>query len=118
MKRPVVFFLLFTVSLFASAQVKGKFSKADSLKLSYCNCDSIYKQWPPKPTSKADTPEYTGEGWNRLYNFQNKVGQCGFFSKYYFIYGLQFKYDPDGNLVKINKFYNGKLIGTCEGKKK
>jgi hypothetical protein len=118
MKSISLLFFIILASCTVQAQSKGKFTKADELKLSSCNCDSIYKAWPPKPGGKVEAPEFTGEGWNRLYNFQNKVGQCGYFSKFYFIYGLHFKYDLDGNLIKINKFFNGKLVGTCDLKKK
>ena len=118
MRLILTLFLFVFVGSSIRAQAKLKFNKADSLKLSYCNCDSIYKTWPPKPGSKVDAPEYDGNGWNRLYNFQNKIGQCGYFNKFYFMYGLQFKYNDDGNLIKINKFYNGKLIGICDLKKK
>ncbi len=118
MKSITLLFIIIFASFSVRAQTKGKFNRSDSLKLISCNCDSIYKAWPPKPGSKTDTPDFTGDGWNRLYNFQNKIGQCGYFSKFYFIYGLHFKYDPDGNLIKISKFYNGKLVGTCDLKKK
>lgn len=109
--------LAFTFGL-AAAQPKKKFSKQDTLKLNYCNCDSLYKAWPPKPGSKVEAPEYDGNGWNRLYNFQDKLAQCGYFEKFYFMYGLRFKYDDNGNLKQIQKYFNGKLIGNCEIKKK
>lgn len=118
MKSMVSFLVFVSACCFVQAQTKLKFYKADSLKLTTCNCDSIYKQWKPKPAANADVPEFDGNGWNKLYNFQNKIGQCGYFNKFYFMYGLHFKYDSDGNLIKINKFYNGKLIGVCEFKKK
>ena len=115
MKPTITLLLLIVASFLARAQSK-KFSKQDSIKLNFCNCDSVYKKWPPKPKSAADIPDFEGNGWNKLYNFQNNVGQCGYFNKFYFIYGLQFKYDEAGKLIKINKFYNGKLTGIC-GKK-
>lgn len=117
-KLIIVIFLLVFASGSTGAQSKKKFSRQDSLKLSFCHCDSIYKNWTPKPSSKVDAPEYEGNGWNRLYNFQDKLGQCGYFEKYYFIYGLRYKYDENGNLKQIQKYHNGKLIGNCEIKKK
>lgn len=109
--------MLFAVGT-VQAQIKKKFTKQDSLKLSFCNCDSIYKPWPPKPGGKVDAPEFDGNGWNRLYNFQNKIGQCGYFEKFYFLYGFRFKYDDNGNLTQIQKYQNGKLIGNCDTRKK
>ena len=99
------------------AQSKIKFNKNDSLKLSFCNCDSVYAKWPAKAGPKADAPEFNGNGWSIQYNFQKRIGQCGYFEKFYFNYGLHFKYDADGNLVKVLKFYKGKQIGLCEIKK-
>ena len=117
--KPIIVILLFFFVVSASlAQGKMKFGKQDSIKLNYCKCDSLYAAWKTKPDPKAEAPEYEGNGWNRLYNFQNNIGQCGYFSKFYFMYGLQFKYDDSGKLIKINKFYNGKLIGICDLKKK
>ena len=117
-KHIIPFLLLVFACGTIQAQSKKKFSKQDSLKLSFCNCDSLYKPWPPKPTPKSDGPEFEGSGWNRLYNFQDKIGQCGYFDKFYFIYGLRFKYDEKGTLTQIQKYHNGKLIGNCELKKK
>lgn len=118
MKILIAIFPLFLACSSILAQGKQKFSGKDSLKLGYCNCDSLYKTWPPKPDSKVEVPEFGGNGWNRLYNFQNKVGQCGYFEKFYFLYGLRFKYDDNGNLSQIQKYHNGKLIGNCDTKKK
>ena len=115
MKFMLSFFLFGFLSVSVHSQSK-KFNKQDSIKLGFCNCDSLYKSWPPKPGGNVEVPEYDGNGWNRLYNFQNNIGQCGYFNKFYFMYGLQLKYDDNGKLIKINKFYNGKLIGIC-GKK-
>ena len=118
MKLLIILLLFAATGHLAGAQTKIKFTKADSLKLTFCNCDSIYKNWGPKPKPNSEIPEFEGKGWNRLYNFQNNIGQCGYFHKFYFAYGLQFKYDPNGQLIKINKFYNEKLIGVCDLKKK
>jgi len=109
--------LFITISLSAWGQEKPKFQKADEAKLNYCNCDSIYKNWPPKSAKKNDGPEFDGNGWHMLYNFKNEVGQCGYFKNFNFIYGHQFRYDPNGKIIAINKFFNGKKIGTCELKK-
>ncbi|MFI5164000.1 MAG: hypothetical protein ACHQHP_02005, partial [Bacteroidia bacterium] len=93
------------------------FSTLDSTTLNFCNCDSLSNEWKIKSNSKNDGPEYDGNGWAKLYNFQNNMGECGFFQKYNFIYGLHYIYDENNKLVKIKKYFNGKLIGTCEVKK-
>ena len=114
-------FLLLFLALSASmvhGQAKKKFSKPDSLKLNYCNCDSLYKNFPAKPPSKVNAPEFDGNGWNKLYNFQNQIGQCGYFEKSYFLFGLRYIYDMDGKLTRIDKYFNGRKVGTCDiGKK-
>ena len=110
--------LLFLVGLSMSAYAQGKkFSTLDSIKLTYCKCDSLYAAWKVKPDPKTEAAELDGSGWNRLTNFQGQVGQCGYFHKFYFLYGLHFIYDENNNLVKIKKYYNGKLVGLCELKK-
>jgi len=76
MKSIITFVLFVVVCGSVHAQSKIKFQKKDSLKLNFCNCDSIYKMWAPKSNSKSDAPEFTGNGWNRLYNFQNQIGNA------------------------------------------
>lgn len=94
-----------------------KFNKQDSIKLAFCKCDSLYAAWKIKPDPKAEPPEFDGNGWNRLNNFHGLTGQCGYFHSFYFIYGLHFIYDENDKLIKIKKYYNGKLIGLCDIKK-
>ena len=115
MKPIITLLLFFAVSFSVRAQSK-KFSKQDSIKLNYCLCDSLNKTFIGKTKPLKDEPDFEGNGWVTLFNFQGKMGQCGYFNKYYFMYGLQLKYDDNGKLIKTNKFYNGKLIGVC-GKK-
>lgn len=111
--KPLLVLLFIFASLSAMGQKNKEFQITNSDRLDFCNCDSIYNKWPPKPDKKGDGPEYTGDGWNMLYNFKGNVAQCGYFKKFYVIYGLQFKYDPEGNLIDIKKFFNAKLIGSC-----
>jgi|ERR1051325_8838699 hypothetical protein len=111
----ILFFGFLSVSV--HSQVK-KFNKQDSIKLSYCKCDSLYAAWKSKIDPKAEAPEYDGNGWNRILNFQGEIGQCGYFNKFYFLYGLRYKYDENGVLKEIQKYYNGKMVGKCELKKK
>lgn len=98
----------------AMAQGKQKFSKQDSVKLGHCKCDSIFPAWKAKPDPKAEQPEFDGNGWHRVLNFKGKVGQCGYFHKFYFMYGLHFFYDENGNVTKIRKYFNGKVIGEVK----
>ena len=111
------FFVILCFCTCALAAQPKRFNKQDSINLSFCKCDSLYAAWKVKPDPKAEAPEYNGNGWNRLNNFQGKTGQCGYFNKYYFMYGLHFIYDENDKLIKIKKFYNGKLIGLCDLKK-
>ena len=108
------FSVIISGSLYAQAK---KFNKQDSIKLVYCRCDSLYAGWKVKIDPKAEALEFDGNGWNRLLNFHGQIGQCGYFNKFYFFYGLHFIYDENDKLVKIKKYYNGKLVGLCDLKK-
>lgn len=99
------------------AQGKIKFTKQDSVKLTYCRCDSLNALWKTKPNPRSEQPEFDGNGWHRILNFEGKVGQCGYFNKFYFLYGLHFTYDENGNITRIRKYFNGKIIGNCDLKK-
>lgn len=111
----ILFFVFVTCSL--QAQTKTKFTRQDSMKLNFCACDSLSKSFIEKSNSKDDAPDFDGNGWHKLLNFQKQIGQCGYFNKFYFMYGLHFIYDENGKLTKIKKFFNGKMIGLCEVKK-
>ena len=91
-------------------------SKNDSLKLDYCNCDSIHKNWIPKE-SVFEAPLSDGNGWAKLFNLNNTISKCGYFTKLKLIYGLDYIYNKNGALIQILKYYNGKYIGDCEIKK-
>jgi antitoxin component YwqK of YwqJK toxin-antitoxin module len=109
--------LCLLASLFTEAsmaQGKQKFTKQDSVKLNYCICDSLFPAWKNKPNSQSDQPEFNGNGWYRTLNFKGKIAQCGYFSKFYFTYGLHFFYDENGNITKIRKYFNGKVIGEVK----
>ena|ERR1051326_174851 len=112
MKFLIPFFLFAFSCNYLFAQQK-KFSKQDSVKLNYCLCDSLNKTFIGKTKPNKDEPDFEGNGWNTLFNFQGKMAQCGYFNKFYFMYGFHFKYDENGKLTKIMKFYNGKMIGVC-----
>lgn len=116
-RHVVIFFLFAAFSERLIAQGKMKFTKQDSVKLNYCKCDSLNVAWKTKPNPKAEQPEFDGNGWHRILNFQGKVGQCGYFNKFYFLYGLHFMYDENGNIKKIKKYFNGKSVGICDLKK-
>jgi hypothetical protein len=68
----------------------------DSLKLTYCRCDSL--------------PDW---GWS-LYDSAKRIHKCGHFVNGKLLCGLKFIYSDKGILVDIEKYYNGQKVGNCK----
>ena len=71
--------------------------KLDSSLLKYCSCDSLKLSWGTK-----------------LYNIEKRIVYCGYLKNYKMTYGLHFVYSAEGKLTKIEKYYEGKVIGECK----
>ena len=69
----------------------------DSSKLNFCSCDSLKLSWGAS-----------------MYNLDKQIVYCGYFKNYKLTYGLHYIYSADKKLEKIEKYYNGQVIGECK----
>jgi hypothetical protein len=86
------------------------FTKKDLLTLTTCNCDSVLKNTGEKDRSTA----FDGSGPAALFNLEKKMARCGYFRNYRLLYGLEFGYNKKGELEQVKRYFNGRMIGTCE----
>ena len=69
----------------------------DISKLKYCSCDSLKLSWGID-----------------FYNKDRQIAKCGYFNNYRMTYGLKFIYSDERKLIKIEKYYNGQVVGECK----
>ena len=71
--------------------------KADTQSLNHCNCDSLKLVFSSITVATSGGIQFCGAAIN---------GKR--------IYGLNFVYSAEGKLTKIEKYYEGKVIGECK----
>ena len=90
--------------------------KKDLEALNSCDCNEIMKRdrTEGKDLVGPNKTIFNGSGFAKLYNLNKSLVYCGSFRNYKIIYGLQFSYDKNGVLVKIEKYMNAGVTGECK----
>ena len=55
--------------------------------------------------------KFNGDGEHKIYNMKKQISKEGFFKNYGLVDGKWYKYDSEGNLLKIEKYKDGEYIG-------
>jgi antitoxin component YwqK of YwqJK toxin-antitoxin module len=88
------------------------FNSEDSLVLESCSTDSLWI-WACQKYPGQVPKLFSGNGFARLYNLERQLAVSGYFKNYKLLYGYKFTYSSEKKLLKMEKLFNGVMIGEC-----